>query len=73
MRISYWKRESIVDGSLIALFKVERTDSEILGFIYKDGGWVEHPHIAADAGWSDDYDCISEEEANNIIAELGGE
>lgn len=72
MSIKYWKKESIVDGSLVALFKIERTNSGIFGFIYRDGKWVDHPRIVADAGWDDDYDRISDEEAESIMAELGG-
>ncbi len=69
-KITYWKRESIIDGSLIALFKIEETSYEMSGFIYRDGEWEEHNSIVAKAGWDDDYDHISREEAEEIIEKL---
>lgn len=66
-KITYWKRESIIDGSLIALFKIEETNCEMTGFIFKDGEWKEHNTIVAKAGWDDDYDYISKEEAEVLI------
>lgn len=69
-KITYWKRESINDRSLIALFKIEETDYEMTGFIFKDGEWKENNTIVAKAGWDDDYDYISEQEAEEIINKI---
>lgn len=70
MKTTYWKRESLVDGRIIALFKIEKSEKEMSGYIYKNGGWQEYDAIVAKAGWDDDYDCITEAEANKIMKQL---
>ena len=72
MSVKYWKRESLVDGSILALFKVENNDGEEKGYYYKNGKWSldESGEIPVKVMWEDDYDCISEAEANNIIKAL---
>ena len=71
MRTTYWKRVSLGTGKLIGLFKKEKTEKEISGYRYKDGKWEEDLTIAAELGYNDDYDDISEEEARELMTELG--
>ena len=66
-KTTYWKRESINDGSIIALFKIETSDKGMEGFIYKKGKWEEHETICARAGYDDDYDYTTEAQAKSII------
>ncbi len=71
MKTTYWKRESISTGEIVALFKIEETDKEMAGFIYKDGNWQEYDDIVAKARYEDDYDNITEKEANSIMQWMG--
>ena len=70
MKTKYLKRESLVDGRVIALFKIEETKKEMSGYIYKNGKWQGYDPIVAKAGYDDDYDYISEEEAKKIMSQL---
>lgn len=70
MKTTYWKRESLVDGRIIALFKIEQSEEGLSGYIYKNGEWQKYDAIVAKAGWDDDYDCISESEAKKIMKQL---
>ena len=65
--VKYWKRESLVDGNIVALFKIETDNAGMTGYIYKNGKWKEYPQIVAKAGYDDDYDFISEAEAKQIL------
>ena len=70
MKTRYWKRESITDGRIVALFKTVETGSEISGYIYKNGEWKEYEPIVAKAGYDDDYECISASEARRIMHQM---
>lgn len=70
MKTRYWKRESITDGHIVALFKTVETESEISGYIYKNGKWEAYEPIVAKAGYDDDYECISASEANSIMKQM---
>ena len=67
--VKYWKRESLVDGSIIALYKVEEDSKETKCYFYKNGNWQEDKSgsILTKVMWEDDYDFISEAEANHIL------
>ena len=69
-KTTYWKRESINDGSIIALFKIEESEGIMTGYIYKKGKWEKHSSIVAKAGYDDDYDCITEAEAKKIMKRM---
>lgn len=69
-KTTYWKRESLNDGSIIALFKIETANGIRTGYIYKKGKWEEYDPIISKAGYDDDYDCISEEEAKEIMKQF---
>lgn len=70
MKKTYWKRESLANGKVIALFKIEETENGATGYIYKAGKWQEYDAIIAKAGYDDDYDCITEAEAKRIMSQL---
>lgn len=66
MKTTYWKRESLVDGRILALFKEENGK----GYYYKNGEWHEDADVITKAKWEDDYEVISEAEANQIMKQL---
>jgi hypothetical protein len=70
MKTTYWKRESIATGKVVALFKIEEKDGERTGYIYKNGTFKEYDPILAKAGYDDDYDCITEAEAKKIMKQF---
>lgn len=71
MAAEYWKRESLADGKILALFRIE---DEKVGYYYKDGKWSEDESgdVIAKVMWEDDYNPISEAEAKECMKHLGG-
>lgn len=70
MKTRYWKRESITDRRVVALFKTVEKGNEMSGYIFKDGEWKEYELIVAKAGYDDDYDNITASEAKELMEQL---
>lgn len=64
----YWKLESDLTGELIALYKMIKSENSETGYIYRYGKWNEDIYIIDRIVKDDNYKCIFESEAMQLMS-----